>query len=328
VKGAGDFYNGVLGHALVDGAQSLGAPLTIDALRAIKPEFKPALEIPLGGETLYVSPPPASGGAVLGELVAMMTEAADYEGANAAERPHLIAEATKRAFVDRAQWMQPFGDTTADPAELVSEEHAKKLMAAYDPKQATPVASLGAIERQPENPWATGFVTADKDGNLVACNVTMNNLFGAGRMAPGTGILLAPAPNERGAGYRSLGPAILANDHNGRVYFGGAASGGETAPSALAQVLLGVVLGEQNLVDAEAAPRFHHNGDPDLVFHEHDATEAELSSLTQRGHALEPLAIIGRVSALWCPKSLQSDAKACQASADPRGFGLAVVQSE
>jgi gamma-glutamyltranspeptidase / glutathione hydrolase len=328
VRGAGDFYNGTLGHALVDGAQALGAPLTIDALRAIKPEFLPAVELPLGDWTLYTSPPPAAGGVVLGELVAMMTEAGDFEGTKPAELPHLIAEATKRAFVDRASWMQSFGDTTADPAELVSEEHAKKLMSSFDPKQATPVEKLGAVERQPENPWATGFVTADKDGNVVACDVTMNALFGAGRMAPGTGILLAPAPNERGAGYRSLGPAIVGSGYNGRIYFAGAASGGETGPSALAQVMLRAVLGGQSLADAEAAPRYHHNGDPDLVFHERDASEAELASLTQRGHALDTLAIIGRVSALWCPNSLQADPKTCQAAADPRGFGLAVVQSE
>lgn len=328
VHGAGEFYNGTLAHALVDGAQSLGAPLTIEALRSVKPEFKPAVEIPLGDQTLYVAPPPAAGGIVLGELVAMLSEAADFGDAQPAELPHLIAEATKRAYIDRASWMQPLGETSADPAELVGEDHARKLMESYDPKQATPVATLGTMSRGPENPWATGFVTADQDGNVVACNVTMNNLFGAARMAPGTGILLAPAPNERGAGYRSLGPAILASGHTGRVYFAGAASGGETGPSALAQVLLRVVLRDQSLADAEAAARFHHNGDPDLVFHERNATEAELSSLTQRGHALEPLEIIGRVGALWCPDSLQSDPKTCQAVADPRGFGLAVVQSE
>jgi gamma-glutamyltranspeptidase/glutathione hydrolase len=328
VRGAGDFYNGALGHALADGAQSLGAPLTIEDLRAIRPEFRPAIELPLGDETLYVAPPPAAGGVVLGELVRMMTDAADFDSVDAAELPHLIAEATKRAFIDRASWMEPYGDTAADPAELVGEEHARKLMARYDPKQATPMADLGTLAREPENPWATGFVTADQDGNVVACNVTMNNLFGAGRMAPGTGILLAPAPNERGAGYRSLGPAILASDYNGRVYFAGAASGGETGPSAMAQVLLRVVERDETLVDAEAAPRFHHNGDPDLVFHEADAGQAELAALAQRGHALETLGVIGRVSALWCPKSLQADPDSCEGASDPRGFGLAVVQSE
>jgi len=328
IRGAGEFYNGPLGRTLTDGAQALGAPLTMEALRAVKPQFLPAITVPFDGHDIYLAPPPAAGGILFGEIVAMLTEARDFDGADPGERPHLIVEASKRAFIDRARWMQPAGDSTEDAQMLVGEDHARSLMQSYDPNRATPAASIGAMQRSPENPWATGFVTADGDGNAVACAVTMNNLFGAGRMAQGTGILLAPAPNDRGAGYRALGPMIVADDYNGAVYFAGAASGGETAPTALAQVLLHTYYGGQTLIQSEAVPRYHHNGDPDVVFYETDAAPAALQSLAQRGHQLEPIDIIGRVSAFWCPKSLRTDGNACQASADPRGFGMAVVQTD
>ncbi|HWA45669.1 MAG TPA: gamma-glutamyltransferase [Hypericibacter adhaerens] len=327
IKGAGEFYTGPLAHIIADAAQSLGAPLTVETLRNAKPEFKPALEIPFGNQTIYLAPPPAAGGVVFGQLVEMMTDVHDFADTPESERPHLVAEATERAFIDRASWMQPDGSTEADAASLVSEDHAEKLMQGYDKAHATPAASLGAFTPVPENPWAAGFVTADADGNAVACNVTMNNLFGAGRMAPGTGILLAPAPNDRGAGYRALGPVLMANKANGGFLFAGAASGGETAPSALAQVFVRAADAQQSLADAVAAPRFHHNGAPDVVYTESLDRGSGPAALTQRGHETKEIDIIGRVNAIWCPKSMQSDSSSCSAVADPRAYGLAVVQT-
>jgi len=327
IKGAGEFYSGTLAHTIADAAQSLGAPLTVDALRNAKPEFKPALEVPFGDHTIYMAPPPAAGGVIFGQMIEMMTDVHDYADAPEGERPHLVAEASERAFIDRGIWMQPDGSSKVDPAGLVTEDHAQKLMKGYDKGHATPSASLGQIQPAPENPWATGFVTADADGNAVACNVTMNNLFGAARMAPGTGILLAPAPNDRGAGYRSLGPVLMANKVTGGFFFAGAASGGETAATSLAQVFLRTADAAQPLADAIAAPRYHHNGAPDVVYTESiDRSQGE-SALTQRGHQTEKIDIIGRVNAIWCPKSIQRDSTGCSATADPRAFGLAVVQT-
>jgi gamma-glutamyltranspeptidase/glutathione hydrolase len=327
IKGAGEFYTGTLAHTIADAAQTLGAPLTVDALRNAKPEFKPALELSFGDHTIYTALPPAAGGVVFDQMVEMMIDVHDYADASESERPHLVAEASERAFIDRAKWMQPDGSSEADPAGLVTEDYAQKLMQGYDKGHATPSASLGQIQPVPENPWATGFVTADADGNAVACNVTMNNLFGAARMAPGTGILLAPAPNDRGAGYRSLGPVLMANRSTGEFFFAGAASGGETAATSLAQVFVRTADAGEPLADAVAAPRYHHNGAPDIVYTESiDRSQAD-SALTQRGHQTQKIDIIGRVNAIWCPKSMQRDSASCSAAADPRAYGLAVVQT-
>ena len=324
IKGAGEFYTGRLAQTIADAAQGLGAPLTTEALRNAKPEFTPALEVPFGDHTIYLSQPPAAGGVVFGQMVEMMIDVRNYADTSDSERPHLVVEAAERAFVNRTSWMLPDGSSKVDPATLVAEDYVNKLMKGYDKDHATPANPFIAA---PENPWASGFVTADADGNAVACNVTMNNLFGAGRMAPGTGILLAPAPNDRGAGYRALGPVLVANKATGEFFFAGAASGGETAASALAQVFVRVADAKQSLADAEAAPRFHHNGSPDIVYTESIDRSQSDSSLTQRGHQIQQIDSIGRVNAIWCPKSLQRDSSTCSAVADPRAYGLAVVQT-
>lgn len=324
IKGAGEFYTGTLAHTLADAAQRLGAPLTIEALRNAKPEFRPALEVPFGDHTIYLSQPPAAGGVVFGQMVEMMIDVHSYADTPESERPHLVAEAAERAFVNRSSWMLPDGSSKVDPATLVTEDYADTLMKGYDKGHASPA---NPFVTAPENPWASGFVTADANGNAVACNVTMNNLFGAGRMAPGTGILLAPAPNDRGAGYRALGPVLMSNKATGEFFFAGAASGGETAATALAQVFVRVADAKQSLADAEAAPRFHHNGSPDIVYTESIDRSQSDSSLTQRGHQIQEIDSIGRVNAIWCPKSLQRDSSTCSAVADPRAYGLAVVQT-
>ncbi|MGH6881676.1 gamma-glutamyltransferase [Hypericibacter sp.] len=324
IKGAGEFYSGTLAHTIADAAQRLGAPLTVEALRNAKPEFKPALEVPFGDHTIYLSQPPAAGGVVFGQMVEMMIDVQNFADTPDGERPHLVAEAAERAFVDRSGWMLPDGSSKVDPATLITEDYVNTLMKGYDKARAAPANPFVTV---PENPWASGFVTADADGNAVACNVTMNNLFGAGRMAPGTGILLAPAPNDRGAGYRALGPVLMANKATGEFFFAGAASGGETAASSLAQVFVRVADAKQSLADAEAAPRFHHNGSPDIVYTESLDRSQSDNSLTQRGHQIQEIDSIGRVNAIWCPKSLQRDSSSCSADADPRAFGLAVVQT-
>jgi gamma-glutamyltranspeptidase/glutathione hydrolase len=119
----------------------------------------------------------------------------------------------------------------------------------------------------------------------------------------------------------------MANKATGGFFFAGAASGGETAATSLAQVFLRTADAAQPLADAIAAPRYHHNGAPDVVYTESiDRSQGE-SALTQRGHQTQKIDIIGRVNAIWCPKSIQRDSTGCSAAADPRAYGLAVVQT-
>jgi gamma-glutamyltranspeptidase/glutathione hydrolase len=328
-KGGGALYVGPFAATLSDAAQSIGAPLTTEALRETVPSFRETLRVPIGNHLLHVAPPPATGGVVEAQLVGLLTEGRDYGDASAGERPHLFAEASKRAFADRAAWMQPDGSSGADSASLLGTAHIAELMESYDSDRATPAASFDPPPAAlPENPWATGFVAVDRRGRAVACNVTLNDIFGSGRVAPGTGIILAPAPGPSGAGSTALGPMILSNAPTGGFYYAAAASGGTTAATAMAAVFLDTVVLDQPLDRAMSAKRIHHNGNPDVVFHEEGVAADILSSLGERGHQVSDAGILGRVAAVWCPAGLPAEPDTCQAAVDPRSSGLAVVLSD
>ena len=112
--------------------------------------------------------------------------------------------------------MKPGGDASKPVGDLVGSDH---VQAATDARLDAPGYAMN------ENPSATGLVTMDADGKGVACEFTMNAPFGSARIAPGTGIILAPAPNDRGAGFSALGPIMLASNSSGRLYFLAAGSG-------------------------------------------------------------------------------------------------------
>lgn len=323
-QGAGAFYTGPLAATIAEAAQSIGAPLTTEALRATLPQYRETVRLPVGNHMLHAAP--AGGGLVETQIVGMLTEGEDYEGASAGERPHLFAEASKRAFADQTRWLQADGSSNEDPATLLGKAHLRSLMDGYVADSPTPVDPQ--LQARPENPWATGFVAVDRRGRAVACNVTMNDLFGAGRVAPGTGIILAPAPNTAGAGATALGPMILSNEPTGGFYYAAAASGGQTAATAMASVFLRATALEQPLEAAVAAKRVHHNGAPDVVFYEEAAPAEMLNSLTERGHQTAEAGILGRVAAVWCPGGLPGQPDSCQAAADTRSSGLAVVLAE
>jgi gamma-glutamyltranspeptidase/glutathione hydrolase len=323
-QGAGALYGGPLGQRLVQAAQSIGAPLTIDDLRNTLPQFSEPIRLPYGEQTLVLAPTP--GGIVLGEMMAALTAGVNYRATAAGERPHLFVEAAKRAFADRAGWLQPDGSVSRPPAELVSPDHGRQLMAGYSPDRATPAASLSPppVER-PENPWATSFLVADGKGSAIACNLTMNDLFGTGRMAPGTGILLAPAPDPRGTGWISLTPVMLVGQASGATYFVGAASGGPTAATSLVGTLLRVAADGETLEAALAEKRLHHGGLPDIALYEDGIDPAVTQSLSERGQAVAQAGIIGRVAGFWCPGSVTAAPQTCQPRVDPRTDGLAQI---
>src|SRR3546814_19922936 len=112
-------------------------------------------------------------------------------------------------------------------------------------------ATAGATLPAVSNPFTAGFVVADRWSSAVACSFTMNGLFGAGRVAPGTGVLL---PKAAQPGADNLSAAIIATSFNGTVYFAGTATGGLADPAAPTRVLTGSA-GGREFETAGAAPR-------------------------------------------------------------------------
>jgi gamma-glutamyltranspeptidase/glutathione hydrolase len=326
-KGAGDFYVGGVARRLTESAQAAGMPLTMETMRGALPQISDPLMVESGGRAVYFTPPPADGGLVGAELLALLSQTKSWSDASAGERPHLFVEASMRALADRSHWLQPGGAVAGAPADLLSDAHLGEVMNGYSPDRASPAASLNPppLPAHAENPWAASLVVVDKDGNAVACNVTMNDLFGSGRMIPGTGIVLSPVPNQTGQDPFSLGPVLVTGRGNASFYFAAAASGGVTAPTAIDQVLLGSLVDKLPLDHSLVAGRLHHNGQPDVVFHEPNTDQATLQNLTNLGHSLRQADILGRVQAIWCPSGTENSKTGCQAKADLRGDGLSAV---
>ena len=243
------------------------------------------------------------------------------------ERPHLFVEAAMRAFADRTSWLARAGDRS-DPAALLAEDRLASLMADYDAGRHTAATRLSpAPAVRPENPDGAGFAVGDRWGNAVACSLTMNRLFGAGRIAPDTGVLLAAPPLGGNDGTLSPSVAILGNEPNGDAHLALAASGGAAAPTALVAALLGVLALDQPLEEVIAAPRLHHGGAPDLVLYEAGVPPTELDALRARGHGLAEAQGLGRVGGFYCVEGLRDSEEGCAAGSDPRGWGLgALVQ--
>jgi gamma-glutamyltranspeptidase/glutathione hydrolase len=144
-----------------------------------------------------------------------------YKETPAEERGHLFAEVSMRAFADRGRWLKVAGGRSVPVEEIVTDTRAQELMASFEAERHTPAQDLApAPTALLENPAATGFVVVDREGSAVACSLTMNNLFGLGRIARGTGIVMATAP-AKGSGTTALLPMLMVNHSTGAHDRGG-----------------------------------------------------------------------------------------------------------
>ncbi len=316
-RGASEFYGGNLGQRIADAAQTAGAPLTVEDLRNFKANIYNPLQVPLGDQTVYLPQPPASGGVSTAQMLSILQTTAGATG----NRTDLLAAASMRVMADRSNWMKPGGDASGDVADLVSSNRTGQLMAGYQPGRATPASALTPPAKSlPENPWSSSAIAVDLNGTAITCTFTMNALFGAARMAGDTGIILAPAPNDQGAGFSALAPMMVANSHNGEFYYASAASGGMPGALNQAVVLHDTLENKVTLDKALLASRVFDNGEPDKVFYEDGA---DVSALTAAGYQVEQRNGLGKIDAIFCPGGAPTNPDSCVMRNDYRGNGLA-----
>lgn len=344
-RGAGEFYNGIFGRQLVKAAQAQGATFTLEELRSTYFNWGPAARARYDDINLYFPASPNVAGVLEAQLWSMT--APRWERATAEERPHLFAQASLRAWLDRNRWLGPDLKTTASPLEVAGEQRVNALMSSYRPDQKTPAAGLqGRNEPVADDAAASSFVVVDRTGSAVSCTVSTYGLFGAGRVAAGTGVVLAASPDGIVRGPQWLGPMLAIRQGERRFFtfgksatfaqrtegaetagsqfvFGGAASGGASASSALLEVALRAMIEKRPLQEAVDAQRLHYEGAPaDTIFVE-SGVQPRPPGLVERGYTLVPVPVIGRVNAIACPDGVIDKSTTCAFAADRRGFGLA-----
>ena len=317
-QGAGFFHGGSFVERYAAASGSAGLPVTGQEFRKAVPTVDSPETFEFDSETLYF--PKMAGEQAAAAALWRLLEEGGYASADPDERAGLFLEAGAAAtgsgggMPDRSL---AEGRSDGSDGKAVLALRASETTALLAP-QAGPATV--AVEDGP-SPGA-GFVAGDRRGNAVACAMTMNGLFGSGRMAGDTGLLLAAAPK---VGEQPVGLAILANRVSGEGHLAMSAAGGNAAQSALVRVLLGHLVEEQGLAAAVAAPRLHPSAPGGEVFYEPGVTRGTIDALRVQGHGLRPAVGLGLVEAFHCREGLADSDKGCEWASDPRGTGLATV---
>jgi len=304
-----DFYRGETARFVVCDMKANGGLITAADLRAYKPVRREPLRGTYRGCELLASPPPSSGGQVLIEALNIL-EGFDLKaaGPGSPAAVHLTAEALRRAFADRAQFIGDPGFNSDIPmARLLSKPYAAELRATIRPDRAS-ASDPARFSWEADRPHTTHLSVLDREGNAVSLTYTLEDSYGLKRIAPGAGFLLnnelgdfnagpgltdttgriGTAPNLAQPGKRPLSsmcPVILVQD--GAVVMVSGSPGGRTIPATVLNTVLNAVdfgMGARAAVDA---PRFHHQWLPDRIQVEASLAAATRDALKAMGHTLK-----------------------------------------
>ena len=310
------FYRGPYVEAVAAHMQKHGGILSPDDFRNYTIKLRQPLSTRYRGYELVGFPPPSSGGVHVAEILNILENFDLKNLTGIGQREHLIAEAMKLAFADRAFWLGD-PDFAKVPRGLVDKGYARELAARIHPDRATPVPSHGTppdAETRLFEKHTTHFSTADAEGNWVACTATINTSFGSKVIVPGTGILLnnemddfsiqpgvanafklvgaeanAVAPGKRPLS--SMSPTIVRKNGQPILAVGGA--GGPTIISQTVLHLIGVLDLGLRLDEALAQPRIHQQWQPDQLRVEKSLSADARAALKNRGHKLVEDSVFG-----------------------------------
>ncbi|HXO86812.1 MAG TPA: gamma-glutamyltransferase, partial [Gemmatimonadales bacterium] len=332
------FYRGQIADLIVAEMQRGGGLITREDLARYQAKWRTPVQLSYRGYTIYSMPPPSSGGVTMGELLNILEGYDSLPRFGTPAYVHVVAEAMRRAFIDRNRYLGDPDFVQMPLDRLLSKEYAATLRAQIDLQHATPTppATAGG-----EPTHTTHYSIVDANGNAVAVTTTLNGGFGSGVTVTGAGFLLnnemddftsAPGkPNMFGLvqgeanaimpGKRMLSamtPSIVLNPA-GELYMVLGTPGGPTIITTVSQVLLNVIDQKMSLADAVAAPRFHHQALPDIIRSERGGlSDATIQALEAMGHAVDRRGGSGTVAAI------QKTAGGWVGVIDPRSAGGAL----
>ncbi|HET8644577.1 MAG TPA: gamma-glutamyltransferase [Vicinamibacteria bacterium] len=319
--GPAGFYGGETADLLVREMQRGGGLITHRDLAAYTARRRPVLRGQYRGYEVLTVPPPSSGGVALLQMLNVL-EGYDLgaRGFGSAAAVHVIAEAMRRAFADRARHL---GDPDFNPAlpvsRLLSRAYAEELRRTIREDRAS-VSSPARFEWPAESAQTTHISVMDEARNAVSFTTTLEDEYGSKIVVPGAGFLLnnemgdfnagpgltddtgliGTEPNLAAPGKRmlsSMTPTILARD--GRPFLVVGSPGGRTIINTVLQVILNVVDFGMNVQDAVDAPRFHHQWLPDRIRYEKNGLSPDtLALLKSRGHPLDASDVQGVAQAI------------------------------
>jgi gamma-glutamyltranspeptidase/glutathione hydrolase len=321
-KDPDDFYHGAMARELAAAIHKGGGLVTAEDLAAYEVKEREPVRGSYRGYDIISAPPPSSGGVALVEILNIL-EGFDLAklGNRSGDAIHLEAEAFRRAFYDRAEFMGDPDFAKVPVAQLIDKKYAAAWRDSIDPNHASLSQTLkrpprfnelereaqlhSSAVREPEN--TTHYSVVDAEGNAVSVTTTLNDSFGARVTAEGLGFLLndemddftskpgipngygliqGPA-NAIGPGKRPLSamtPTIVLKD--GKLFLVLGSPGGPTIITTVANVLIGIVDFSLDIEEAVNAPRFHHQWLPDQILVEDRLSPDTMNVLRSKGHKL------------------------------------------
>ena len=319
-KDPDELYHGAMARELAAAIQKGGGLVTADDLAHYEVKEREPIRGTYRGYDIISAPPPSSGGIALVESLNIL------EGFNlaklgnrSAETIHLTAEAFRRAFYDRAEFLGDPDFAKIPVPQLIDKKYATAWRDTIDIKRASTSKELkrpafDELERvahhyqvrEPQN--TTHYSVVDSEGNAVAVTTTLNDTLGSRVTAEGLGFLLndemddftvkpgspnlygliqgpanAIGPNKRPLS--AMAPTIVVKD--GKPFLVLGAHGGPTIITTVANILMGVVDFGLDLQEAVNAPRFHHQWLPDEIRVEDRLSPDTMNLLTSKGHKLK-----------------------------------------
>ena len=316
--GPNEFYEGETARMIVADMKRNNGLMTTEDLRGYVAKERVPVRGNYRGYEIISMPPPSSGGAVLIEMLNIL-EGYDLAklDASSSDRYHLMAEAMRRAFADRAEYMGDSDFVKVPVAGMIDKAYAARLRSTINTDRASSSAEVRAGRPAGyESEETTHFTVVDAQGNAVANTYTLNNSYGSAAMAKGTGILLndemddfaakpgtpnmygliqgernAVAPKKRPLS--AMTPTIVLRK-DGSLWFTVGSPGGPTIINTVLCIITNVIDYEMNIQQAIDAPRIHHQWLPDELVGEPSGFSSDTQrALTSRGHTLGKLHYLG-----------------------------------
>lgn len=337
-EGKDGFYKGETADLIHNFMAANGGIITREDLAAYEAKEREPIRGTYRGYEIVSMPPPSSGGVTMVQMLNIL-EGFDLTdiGHNSALYLHLLTEAMRRAYADRANYLgDPDFNEDMPVAMLTSKEHAAM--------QRETIVMHAASESDParfahiyESPETTHFSVADGDGNMVSLTYTLEHGYGSKIVVEGAGFLLnnemgdfnaqPGVTNERGTigtepnqirpeqrMLSSMSPTIVAKD--GVPLFATGTPGGKTIINTTMQTILNVIDHGMNIARAIDAPRIHHQWLPNSTSMESGSFSADTVKLyEQRGHVIRETQSIGSAMGVY----RDPETGVLSGAADPRG---------
>jgi len=333
-RGQEIFYRGWIAQAIADRLKQEGGILTSDDLKNYKPRWREPILASYRKRVLITMPPPSSGGIALVQMLKTLEAypIGRFEH-NSATYLHLLAEAMKHAFADRAQYLGDPDFVSIPVQKLLSNDHVAWIRGRFSSVRTHPPEFYGLAASQRERGGTTHFGVLDRSGNAVSCTLTINTQFGSKVLVPKTGIVLnnemddfsihpgvpnvyrlvgaeanAIAPRKRPLS--SMSPTILLEGDRPELIVG--ASGGPRIISATFQAILNAVDFGMLVDKVVESPRVHHQWMPNEMAVEKGIPPGVREALERIGHQLREANSLGVVQAILVQGGKTT------AAADPR----------